>query len=259
MIKLSADYTVQKQLMNKISSYQGRKTFLLSYPRSGNTWLRYCLEYLTGRPSFAHNYLQARMNQPLGWYAGFDIDCNRPPIEKVHSRSAMENSGTRFDDLLIFIVRNPKEALTRHQNKEITLQALAAQQNPTDKVGSTYVYFDNLKLYDCWNPENRLLIYYEDLMADPEQTLIVILQFLQEPIDQLDDFMKQYDEHKRKAISIYKKYQKESKTEGNDLLFHSKKITSEHRQQVDSWIAQLYPDLWQKYLMDRYSGRKSCL
>lgn len=240
-------------LLDKICSYRGRKTFLLSYVRSGNTWMRYCLEYLTSRPSFQRGNLKSKMNQPLAWSADFDIDCDKPPIEKAHSRGEIEKCIGNYDqDLLVVIVRNPKEALIRHKGNKITFNYLLEEGSGID-IGMPHVYFENLMAYESWNPKNRLLIYYEDLVASPRETLTQVLLFLNESVENIDYFMQKYDEHKKKSIAIYKRHQGKSETQGNDLLFHSKKMSTEKRKEIDGWIEQLYPEIWYTYLKDRYA------
>lgn len=242
-----------KAMLDTICDYKGQRTFLLSYPRSGNTWLRYCLEYLTARPTMHRFNMKDPMNQPLGWCADFPVDCNKPPIEKVHTKREMQRA--EYDpenDLLIVIVRNPKEAIARHLNKDITFKTFKGGRGKLS-LGSPYTYFENLMVYNSWKPENRILIYYEDLITDPDDVLTALLLFLNEPLDNLYIFMQNFAEHKKNAISIYQKSEKESKTKGDDLLFHSKKMSPDHRKEIDSWAEQLYPELWRTYLKDRYA------
>ena len=249
-IPLIATDLPKQELLKQICNYKGKKTFLLSYPRSGNTWMRYCLEYLTGRPTIYRPFLAYENNSPLGWAAGFEVDCTKPPIEKVHNKQEMEQQ--QYDcqnDLLILIVRNPKEALSRQEKKQLTFDLLSKNAGASSLRYAPDTYFADIALYDSWKPENRLLIYYEDLLAKPTQTLKKILLFLYEPIDRLDNFINEYEVHKQKAIEMYKV----SESEGNDLLFHSRLINLDHRKQIDEWIAQLYPFIWQEYLRERYA------
>ena len=245
------DYCVdlpQQEMLKQLCAYQGERTFLLSYPRSGNTWTRYWLEYLTLRPTFHRFNLKDARNHPMAWAAGFEIDLMLAPIEKVHTQKEIEKgNGDWRHDKLILIVRNPKEALSRHGGLEITLEVL---QGDSSKGNSDpRIYFNNIAVYDAWNPEKRLMIFYEDLMSKPIQTMVTVLIFLESSLDRIDLFMKDYKWHKKNAIKIYK----ESESKGNDLLYHSKLIDSEHRKQIDAWIAQLHPYIWKKYLKQRYA------
>lgn len=242
----------QQELLKQICSYNGRKTFLLSYPRSGSTWMRYCLEYLTGRPTIYRPFLAYENNSPLGWNAGFEIDWAKPPIEKMHNKREMKKQ--QYDsenDLLILIIRNPKEALSRQEKQQLTFALLSKNAGTRSQQYAPDTYFINIGIYDSWKPENRLLIYYEDLLVKPAQTLTKALLFLHEPLNRLDNFINEYEAHKQKAIEIYKV----SESEGNDLLFHSRLINPDHRKQIDEWMSQLYPLIWQEYLKERYAEK----
>jgi hypothetical protein len=238
----------QQEILDQLFAYKGERTFLLSYPRSGNTWTRYWVEYLTGRPTFHRFNLKDSRNHPIGWQAGFEINPELPPIEKVHTQKEIEKAGGDCaQDKLILIVRNPKEALSRHGGREITCQVL--QGDGSKGNSDPRIYFKNIAVYDSWNPEKRLLIFYEDLLAKPIQTIITVLIFLESSFDKIDSFVANYKLHKKNAIKLYKA----SESKGNDLLYHSKMIAPDHRKQIDAWINELYPHIWQTYLCDKYA------
>lgn len=224
----------KSKMLATITSYKGPKTFLLSYPRSGNTWMRYSLEYNTLRPTF-HTYHVDPRNQPLAWLAGFEIDYTKPPIEKIHEKKDFDTDV----DQLILLVRNPKETIKRAEHT-ISKNIL---------ISKGKLYFDNIALFDSWNPQKRILIYYEDFLTDPKATLERLLDFLNEPPTRLEDFLKDYEHHQKKAIEIYK----ESLTKAKDLLQHSRKMPEALRKQIDLWIEELYPIQWNKYIKHRFS------
>jgi len=229
----------ERELLQKVTDYKGRKTFLLSYPCSGNTWTRYCLEYLTQRPTF-NAWLVDRRNIPIGWQANFEVNLDKAPILKAH-RIETE----KFDkdtDQLILIVRNPKEAIRRAEYQLDKKEHLSEE-----KKGK--IYFDNLATFDSWNSENRILIYYEDLITNPESSLEKLLLFLDESPSKLPLFMQDYHKHQHNALEIYY----DSYSKGRDLLYHSRKIDPDLRKQIDQWIEELYPLYWNKYLKDRFS------
>ena len=143
-------------------------------------------------------------------------------------------------DRLILLLRNPKECMTRHfgrppQKKDFT-------------QGEGQRYFLALKIYDEWNPQKRLLIRYEDLIAKPRQVAEQLLKFFQDQPTHLNDFFNHFEFHKKRALIIYSRFQ-ESRSKGTDVLFHSKKIDQKHRKQLDAWMQQLYHVFWKKYLV----------
>ncbi len=235
------------QMIEYLRMYNGPHTFLLSYPRSGNTWLRYCLEYLTHCPSFMRTMLKNMRDQPLAWSVGFEIDMAKPPIEKIHIRTQLNDANTHSDNKLILIIRNPKEAITRNEHNLITLEILQGKES-VSLYNRAPNYFDNIAIYDEWDASKRLLVYYEDLLTKPRKTLIRILEFLDEPTSGVHDFMKTYKKHQKKCLHAYK----EGESNG-DLLFHSKNTPPEYRRLIDEWIEQFYPKIWKKYLRHRYS------
>jgi hypothetical protein len=226
------------------------RVFILSYPRSGNTWLRYCLEFLTQRPSLSRMGLRYFLQQPLGFTTGFMLDLGKQPIEKIHCRREIVGSVTETDTL-IFIVRNPKETFARQGRRGLSLHTskLAGKGYNRD------IYFDNIALYETWNNPRKLLIYYEDLLLHPRKTLEAILSFLGESCDRLDLFMSEYQTHQTTSRELYQN----SRPTVDDVLYHSKKIALEERCAIDAWIVEHHPDYWSTYLKDRYAETNSCL
>ena len=223
------------------------KTYLLSYPRSGNTWLRYCIEFLTKRPTLEKQAeVIGRYNCPLGFWLDLGTDFERQPIWKMHERFWMERSGT-FDpqrETLILLVRNYKEAITRQLGRPLQLHLL---QRYTGRWDDPHLYFDNLALYHRWHPEKRLLLYYEDLITDPRNTLEQLLRFLHVEPTCLDAFFEHFDLHKRCSLHIYTT-QDPSITKGNKTMYHSYSIDKQERKAIDAYVANTYPIIWDMYL-----------
>ncbi len=243
-----------EQASHLIRSHTGPKIWLLSYPRSGNTWIRYCLEYTTGRASWHHIYLKP-INCPIGWMLNFPIDTQKNPLWKVHSKEEMSVFGKRYNphkDYLILIIRNPKEAITRHENRIPDYELLKG--TTSNMYTKSSCYFGNLYLYDQWDKDKRLLIRYEDLLVDLRPQLEKILNFLGDSTDCLEEFFATYQEHRDRMIELY--CQNEgggSQSRGAAALYHSNAIPPDTRKQIDSWIAELYPEIWQAYLKDFYA------
>ncbi len=223
------------------------KTYLLSYPRSGNTWMRYCIECLLQRPTLEYRQgMIAKHNCPLGFWWDLGTDFSKDPVWKVHDKGWMRRMGTLDPqaETLILIVRNYKEAITRHMRRPLHTSML--------KQGHVKVYFDNLLLYEAWNPAKRLLIYYEDLLSQPEKTLKQLVAFFNGDVDEVNAFMLEITKHKKKCVDIYVDYEGPSLTQGKYLIYHSHQIEDEERKNIDTYVAETYPLLWQKYL-NRYA------
>ena len=78
---------------------------LLSYPRSGNTWIRYFIEHVSERPTIGYKENYKNFDSPL-------------LCKKYHDPIAIKRHGLIKDpvehDGLILVLRNPKECLLRH-------------------------------------------------------------------------------------------------------------------------------------------------
>ena len=225
------------------------RTYLFSFPRSGNTWMRYCLEWLTKRPTLEKMEKSIHLyNCPLGWSFDMGTDYTKPPIWKMHTLDWFNNKFKAYypdQETLIFLVRNYKEVLLRHCG----MLTIAMLQNKKHQQKN---YFENLKLYDKWNPKKRLLIYYEDFMTDPKATFEKVLDFLGEEKTYLAPFMQNYEKHKAKSLEIYNICNGKPVTQGNSLIYHSRNKNKEELRAIDAFVQKTYTDLWEKYLM-RYA------
>ncbi len=229
---------------------QNPRVYLLSFPRSGNTWLRYCIELLTERPTaeYAPDHSVANgTHLPLGYLAGHHVDLSKVPVWKVHHMYHLDFGGYYYNpkrDSLLFLLRNPKEAIAR--------QSETKEQNDSEiQLVNLKWYFNDLGFFDAWYGK-KLLVYYEDLIKNPRMVLTQVLLFLGESDNRLEDFFQKFEQHKIKALGLYDLLGG-SKSKGNDLLYHSQKMSSDERKNFDTWIIENYPLLWKKYLKDRYS------
>ncbi len=231
------------------------KTYLLSFPGSGNTWLRYCLEYLTKHPTLEMRTQKiTKINCPIGYWCDMGTDYTKSPIWKVHYIDHMKAMGA-FDpqhETLIVIVRNPKEALARIYNVLSMRNKNTALEDPTakDLFNNTLTmrYFDILKLYDAWHPEKRYMVYYEDLITDPNNTLQGLLKFLGIDDDHLEDFMAHYDMHKQRSLNLYETQEDRSLTHGNKIRHHAQLVSPQERAKLDAYIEHVFPSVWSNYL-----------
>jgi len=240
--------TASVELMHTLKERSSTPTLLLSYPRSGNTWLRFCLEYLTHRPTLTY-YKNPENIRPLSLPIGMSIplgtDLNLDPIWKVHNETRIKKLGANTgQDLLILLVRNYKESLLRN---------LRSWSSVVANIKSGHCdYFNNLRIYDKWDPDKRILLYYEDLIEDPRAVLEKLLFFLQESQERLDSFFASYDSLRETSLLFYQEHAGKTSSKGEDLHYHSRVITLEAKKRLDLLITTSYPDLWEKYLL-RYA------
>lgn len=135
------------------------RTCLLSYPGSGINWVRYIVEYLSGRmtlgcacnPSDTPLCLNNLEYNPLK-----HVDAALTPI--LHASHGERGSDYVECDRLVLITRNPAVAIPK-QTGMLELRDIE--------------YYSNiLKIYDQFEPSDRHLILCEDLIADPQTFLL---------------------------------------------------------------------------------------
>lgn len=164
------------------------KTYLLSYPRSGNSWVRYFAEFASGRqtlgcsnnPDDVPLYQNRLAENPL-----VHVDGTLPPIlHKSHGRDIQRDAHHR----MILIVRDPSTAIRRQAGRFSWLQAIR------------YVYV--LRLYDRW-PGRKHLVRYSELVSRPNEVFTKLAQFLGIQPEPVADFISRLDDHRKASIALY--------------------------------------------------------
>jgi len=210
------------------------KNLLLSYPRSGNTWCRYFIEYVSEMPTrgcggAVYDQYIKRKPHRLN-YRSLAI------VQKEHfARKCLYHNPKR--DNIILIIRNPKECIVRHNGPEIL---------SSKRLGVVLSeYMSNLKLYDEWTSK-RMLVYYEDIIKNFKAESKRIVEFLNLKPDRYHTFMKNYDYHRKRCIEIYSNGRGLSKTKGKKAIHHSK--SNKNFGNMNNIIDKVYPKFKKTYL-----------
>ena len=151
------------------------RTYLLSYPRSGSSWVRYIVEYLSGRKTMGCGpnaediplYMNNLKHQPL-----HHVNAALAPIlYKSNGERTLDFSKC---DKLVLITMNPAAAILRHRGR----------LNQADIED----YINILKSYDKFKSDNKHLIIYEDLIAEPRKIVSDLVEFLGIDKHKVDEF-----------------------------------------------------------------------
>ena len=227
---------------------------LLSYPRSGNTWVRYCIEYITGKPtngacgSSIANSIPHHI-KPICCLTGMGINCDQDPI--AHKFHKINFPVDENDVGLIVVVRNYKESVIRHKcydNRSGSfgidnwkLKFKDAVLGESDKVD----YVKILLTYDKWKGR-KILIYYEDIISNPASEIGRLAKFFGVDFD-ADKFMKDIDLHREKSVSVYKSWSFSS-TKGKNDKFHSEKFDKNDLLWMDKTVESRNSYIFEEYL-----------
>ena len=219
------------------------KVFLLSYPRSGNTWTRYIIEAVTKRQSAGYGGKHDKALAKRTEIKGVDSDL-APVVYKSHKYHNNEEC-----DGIICIVRDYKECAIRHGIAEPgnrTREEKIKRKFDTGFRGRQpdVDYIDVLMSFDEFE-KPKLLVYYEDLLTQPKVEIERIAKFLGANTEDVDEFMDNYDTHVQKGV---KAYHDKSYSKGNDLKYHQKKASAEICEYMTSTLEEKFPELFDKYL-----------
>jgi hypothetical protein len=158
-------------------------TFLVSYPKSGNTWVRFLLANLihpNETVSFAN--INRLLPAPGVLTRRFLKTVPRPRIMKSH-----EPFDTRFKKV-IYLVRDPRDVAVseyhfdikkRYISSEMTLEQFMAPflAGETSGYGSWWEHVASW-VGPRYGNEKFLLVRYEDLLADPLAETAKVAEFL---------------------------------------------------------------------------------
>lgn len=208
--------------------------YLVTYPRSATNWMMYCMTTLTDRGWSLNSGTPYRP-------AGVQRDPTLQPFRHTHNFQGLQRQASPNKDLLILLLRNYKECMIRQCGSiDAVLKTLPKES----------VYFKNLQLFDEWAPERRLLVYYEDFMRYPEETLARAMEFVASPNkNRLKMFIKELPQHREKVFQYYRsKRRGGTNSQGKDLLYHSKNVDKEKLVYLDEYAQKMYPNLFDKYL-----------
>jgi len=240
------------------------KIFFLSYPGSGTHWLLYCIEKLGRIKTFWEGGSRAVFENPK--LLSQDKYDKNYVIHATHL--CWKENGIAFHQKnnhgLIAIVRNYKEAVvkkkSRHDsvlNMKNIFYDLEGRENIIEKGNhADHDYIRILKKYHFYkNP--KILIYYEDLLENPERELIKIVKFLNKNFGsyynrpEIENFVNNLEPNKKDCLERYSKTIEKPSTFGdkNKLNFHQNKIKEGQRLEIDEFIQKKYPLLYNKYLI----------
>lgn len=210
---------------------------LASYSRSGTNWIRYFIEFASGLPTPG----QTRLIQGKNYF-----------IDRAHCAYPIMTNYNR----VLLVLRDYRECLLRHHkeswykqpNVEAFLTNEALKQPPS-------WYIKNIKAFDRFEGK-KLLIYYEDLLQQPEISFLKLAEFLELNPLKVQIFLKNIDQHFEGSIQAYTKGGHLSETSSTkDFKYHSRTaLTPAQVEEFDQYYFTQYPGIAEKYLR-RYNTR----
>ncbi len=231
-------YELLRRAKPFIYSPEERTLSLFSYPRSGNTWLRFVIETLSGRPTISPDNLVNDLPM-CERFPDLAVDRSATPAaHKFHRRHEMDE--TDLLRPLVVVVRNYKECIIRNRYDQ--------EAGGFNFSEDHRFYLEPLRLYHHFEGR-KLLFYYEDLIQLPHEPIFGLASLLGLSDEKRDHFLAHYEAHFQKSL---KGYPSRSRSGGNKKIFHSQRLTPEQRREWDREMRETAPEIYDRYL-SRYA------
>lgn len=216
--------------------------YIVSFPRSGNTFMRYIVEAISDRPTLGvpgnedDAPIHTRNDQ-------LSVSNEEAIARKSHWWRHVEDEITA-DDKLLIILRNYKECIVRHTYYQ------KGEVGGDEKKLHVQNYMKPLEKFDSFNGEKEL-VRYEDLINNTSAVIEQVSDLFGFEEDDIRQFTQNLDTHVDASLSMYDS-QHGSYTGGEKANYHAKKISDQERQRWDELFRERSPEIYDKYL-DRYS------
>lgn len=178
-----------------------KDNLLLSFPRSGNSWIRYFLEFISKKPTSIGTVKDcqkgAKKSDPLSIKLGLGVDIDEKCIAiKRHRADHDWDTWTKDTCQLVFLMRDYKEAIIRH----IEPENVANDADPRKCIGE---YMHCLDFYDKFDGR-KCLVTYEGMLLHPRIEINKVVEFLGVPKGTYyEEFFKDFETHRKKSVTTY--------------------------------------------------------
>lgn len=147
-------------------------TFIVSYPKSGNTWMRFLLANML-RPETEWNFRNIDTLVPDVYSAREEVNALAPPrFIKAH------HAWFSYYPKTIYIVRDYRDVLVSYFHYQQSLKAWSGsfgefirQADRLHEFGSWKDHVQQALDHRDRHPEKILLLRYEDMLADPAKAV----------------------------------------------------------------------------------------
>jgi hypothetical protein len=195
MVNIKTLFTLPNRVINKIrynrslpTNYAVEDIFLVSYPKSGNTWLRFLIANaiksyyeLDREVNFftIEDIIPAPREKTTMYQRGAFGRPELPRVLKSHS------SYNPYFYRVILLVRDPRDVIVSYYNYLLYLNRLSANTSISEFIRSKKYGVNNwLQHSKSWyfqtKPSGQLvkIFRYEDLLADTEKQLFLVMELL---------------------------------------------------------------------------------
>lgn len=232
--------------------------FLISYPRSGNTWVRYCIEFLSDKPTTSllvraankSNFVKTDAVGINGLIKNLNVRDPAVLIKRHHMYSTWRDGKRKTchcnkcqyqisaQDKVLLLVRNFRESVFRH-----VIPQMRSGMKDIHLIDNLNRYMDLVYFYDKFCG-SKMIMYYEDLITDPVAELRKACDFLGILTMRFDELSSDLDNHRTKALCKYGF----SKTGGDKISYHANNADPRLLKLMNDTVVNIHSDMLNKHL-----------
>lgn len=191
-------------------------TFLVSYPKSGNTWLRFVLAYLISGSKNKLSFQEVEKIIP-------DVYVSKDWIDKMKSPRFIKIHDTLLHHFpkTIYIVRDYRDVLLSFYHYKIALKefdgdfsSFIRSNEITEPFGSWKEHVSKALFFSKENSNRILFLHYEDMKNNFEQTLHLLSAFTG---------LKNFEHNRIKELTNFENLQQTESASGSEFMNRSGK------------------------------------
>tara|TARA_Y100001938_G_scaffold150500_1_gene241724 strand:+ start:1047 stop:2099 length:1053 start_codon:yes stop_codon:yes gene_type:complete len=255
---------------------------LLSYPRSGSTWLRYMISNTSNimclGDDLKENIQETQSKLNINGSKGKKYDLSKPSSDfeenvllKCHDLEMLESTFKPVDQQGISWVY--EELFAANPNKDILdilheryAKLIFLYRDPFEVCCRGKSYFYGINEYaNIFNQYanykgDKIILSYSDLIKNPKEVLDSVLLFLdydykESSKHKFDKFFKYIEQHKKGCVKIYQDgygYKSYTKGESNTEKFHQSHLKDKHKKDAYKLLKKaLDPLMFDLYFIDQ--------
>ncbi len=221
---------------------------LLSFPRSGNTWVRYIAEFISKRPT-CHSPIRfcvegaLNKKEVIGDKLDLGVDIKKRAIlVKRHRFDYRWDDWSKHNCRLVLLIRDYREAILRH--------AFASRKDNNIKEINKCIegYIHCLSSYDSFDGD-KMLLYYENIILNPRKEIERLAKFIGfNKSKNVDVLFSNFKHHKRASLNYYEPGTMTGGEPGR-LNWHSQRANSKiiNKIEIDIKSNKLYNKYLKRY------------
>jgi len=189
------------------------------------------VEYTTKEPTIGPE----PEDGPIGNLCPLGVDLSKD----IYLESKRDGKNLDKDSKAIFLIRNYRDIFIRRTFEKVGEEDFLQKTYFEDGFDK---YMSIVQAYDEFQGE-KLLIYFEDLIKEPNEEINKILKFLNIENEYSNDFIDNYERHFRCCLGIYRRA-----FPGGDLTVYPGLVPVAIKSYMDDVMLYNSPILFGKYL-----------